>query len=121
MDQADSSAVHSVISNGGHQHLQRRPLDTEPCIRVGALYQAVLPPFAPPVSPPPRPLARPVDDNDVDAADARFATTDEQADDDVGGQTMWLASRIKQSRTRQTAFNQLHIHVTVNCVVAHSA
>jgi len=105
MEQADSDAVQHVTSNGGHLHLHHRNDDTEPSIRVGSLYQAILPPFAPPVSPPPRPLARPVADNDAAAAEAQFGVMVKKEgleEEDMGGSAVWLASRIKQSRTRQS-------------------
>ena len=104
MEQADSDATQHANSNG-HLQLHRRIDEAEPRIRVGSLYQAILPPFAPPVSPPSRPLARPVDDTDADSAEARFGVSEaaeDEAGDEVGGRALWLASRIKQSRTRQS-------------------
>ena len=121
MAEADGGAVTLVSSNGvlPHLHYHRRRQDAEPSIRVGSLYQAVLPPFAPPVSPPPRPLARPVDDNDAAAAEARFGVVEVQAEDDSGGQALWLASRIKQSRTRQQHSIRLSAHQCIHgsCVM----
>ena len=103
MDQADRNVVHAG-SNGGPVQLNRRTDAEEPRIRIGSLYQAILPPFAPPVSPPPRPLARPVDDNDVAAAEVQVGVSElaVEAEADSGGSAVWLASRIKQSRTRQS-------------------
>ena len=105
MEPAAGAAVQHASSNGSSAHLQPRSDDTEPCIRVGSLFQAVLPPFAPPVSPPPRPHARSVDDGET--ADSLFGVASQQQGEaeDVGGRAVWLASRIKQSRTRQRLHN----------------
>lgn len=112
MEQAESNAALHVNSNGSHLPPYRRIDDTEPSIRVGTLYQAILPPFAPPVSPPPRPSTRLIDDSDTAASDARLGVSGVAAEEavsvDMGGSAVWLASRIKQSRTRLSTQHMYH-------------